>query len=65
MTSGYHGGKISCSQQFFLTEIAILIVERWNHESMGYRFVPECNEALESHTSQFFRFFRAIFATVC
>ena len=24
---------------------------------MGYRFVPECNHAQESHTCQFFLFF--------
>ena len=29
---------------------------------MGYRFVPECNHAQESHTCQFFRCFPAIFA---
>ena len=29
---------------------------------MGYRFVPECNHAQETHTSQFFRFF---FCHIC
>ena len=47
--SGYHGSKISGSQQSFLTEMAICIVERWK-KSMGYRFVPECNRAQESHS---------------
>ena len=53
LTSRYHGRKISRSQQFFLTETAICIVERWK-KSMGYRFVPECNHAQESHTCHFF-----------
>ena len=48
------------SQQFFLTETAIFIFERWK-KSMGYRFVPECNHAQESHLSIFF-VFTAIFA---
>ena len=47
--SGYHGSKISGSQQSFLTEMAICIVERWK-KSMGHRFVPECNHAQESHS---------------
>ena len=47
--SGYHGSKISGSQQSFLTEMAICIVERWK-KSMGHRFVPECNRAQESHS---------------
>ena len=34
----------------------------WWKNSMGYRFVPECNHAQESHTCQFFRCFPAIFA---
>ena len=29
---------------------------------MGYRFVPECNHAQESHTCHFFLFFSAILA---
>ena len=29
MTSGYYGGKISGTQQSFLTETAICVVERW------------------------------------
>ena len=29
MTSGYCGGKISGTQQSFLTETAICVVERW------------------------------------
>ena len=53
LTSRYHGSKISRSQQFFLTETAICIVERWK-KSMGYRFVSECNHAQESHTCHFF-----------
>ena len=58
MTSGYHGSTISGSQQSFLTETAICIVERWN-KSVGYRFVPQCNLAQESHICHFFS---AIFA---
>ena len=52
---------MSISQQPFLTETAICTVEWWK-KSMGYRFVPECNHAQESHTCQFFRCFPAIFA---
>ena len=37
VTAHYHGGKISGSQQSFLTEAAIRIVERWK-KSVGYRF---------------------------
>ena len=33
--------------------MAICIVERWK-KSMGYRFVPECNHAPESHICQYF-----------
>ena len=51
---------MSISQQPFLTERAIYIAEWWKN-SMGYRFVPECNHAQESHTCQFFRSFSAIF----
>ena len=51
MTSRYHGGKISRSQQSFLTETAICVVER-RKKSLGYRFAPECNHAQESHTCQ-------------
>ena len=47
MTPGYHGSKISGSEQSFLTETAICIVERWK-KCMGYRFVPECDYAQES-----------------
>lgn len=39
----------------FSKETASCIVERWN-EDMGYRFVPECNHAQESHTCHFFFF---------
>ena len=46
MTSGYHCSKISGSKQSFLTETAIWIVERWK-KSLGYRFVPKCNNAQE------------------
>ena len=52
--SGYHGSKISGSQQSFLT--AHLHCQRWKL-SMGYRFVPECNHAQESHTCQPFHCF--------
>ena len=62
VTSHYHGSKVSGSQQSFLTETAICIVERWK-KSMGYRFVPECNHGQEqSRTCQFFRFF---FCHIC
>ena len=62
VTSCDHGSKISRSQQSFLTEMAIGIVERWK-KSMGSRL---CNHAQESHTSLFFRFFfPAIFAGPC
>ena len=56
MTSGYHDSKFSGSQQSFLTETAICIVERWN-KIMGYRFVPECNHAQDSDTCQYFSSF--------
>ena len=58
MTSGYHGSKFSGFQRFFLTETAICIVERWR-KSIGYRFVPECSLAQESHICHFLS---AIFA---
>ena len=48
-----HGRKISGSKQFFLTEMAIGIVERWK-KSMGYSFVSECNHARESYTQIYF-----------
>ena len=38
VTSHYHGGKISASQQSFLTETAICIVKRWIKRT-GYSFV--------------------------
>ena len=50
MTSRYHGSRISGSQQSFLTETTICIVERWK-KSSGYRFVLECNYAQERHFS--------------
>ena len=53
MTSGYHDSKFSGSQQSFLTETAICIVERWK-KSMGYRFVPEFNLAQGSYTCHIF-----------
>ena len=56
VTSSYHGSKISGSQQSFLRKTVTCIVER-QRKSMGYRFVPECNHAPETHTCQFFRFF--------
>ena len=43
-------------QQHFLKETAICIVER-GKKGMGYRFMPECNHAQESHACHFF-FFR-------
>ena len=50
MTSRYRGSKISGSQQPFLTEMVISIVERWKR-SMDYVLHAE-----ESHSCQFFRF---------
>ena len=61
VTSCYHGSNICGSQQPFLTETAICIVERWK-KSGSYRFVPECYNARKSHTCHFFSFFPAIFA---
>ena len=54
--SGYHCSKISGSQQSFLTETAICIVEQWK-KSMGYRFVPVGDHVQESQTRQPFRYF--------
>ena len=59
-SSHYHGGKSTGSQQSFLTEMAICIVDRWK-KSMATLFFPECNHAQESYTSQYFRFL-AMFA---
>ena len=56
MTSGYHDSKFSGSQQSFLTETAICIVERWR-KSMGYRFVLAFNHAQESYACQPFCYF--------
>ena len=56
VTSSYHGSKISGSQLLFLTKTVICIDER-QKKTVGYRFVLECNQARESHTCQFFRFF--------
>ena len=56
MTSCYHNSKISESQQSFLTEMAICIVERWKR-SMSYHFVPGCSHAQEGHVNFFFLFF--------
>ena len=53
VTWGYHGSKISGLHQSFLTETVICIVKRWK-KLMGYRLVPECNHAQESHTCHFF-----------
>ena len=57
-TSRYHGGKISESQQSFLSETVICIVERWKR-SMDYRFVLECNLIMHRKVIHvnFFRFF--------
>ena len=55
-TSRYQGSKISGSQQAFLTETAICIVER-QRKNMGYRFVLGCNHSQESHTFIQFLFF--------
>ena len=56
VTSRSHGNQISGSQQSFLTETAIGIVERWK-KTLGYRFGPDCNHAKNSHACQCFRFF--------
>ena len=46
---------MSGSQQSLLREAAICIVERWKKSiCMGYRFVPKCNYADESHKCPFF-----------
>lgn len=46
----------SGSQQTFFAKMAIWSIERWKN-TMGYRFVPEWNHALESHICQYFSFF--------
>ena len=54
MTSRYHGSKISGSQHYFgHTTTLLCIFGRWK-KSIGYRFVPECNTARESHACHFF-----------
>ena len=60
MMSRYHGSKSFGSQESFLTETAICTVKRWK-KRMGYYFVAESSQALESHTCQFFRFFLPFF----
>ena len=56
VTSGYHGSKMSGSQQSLLREAAICIDCRTVEKSIctGYRFVPKCNNAEESHTCPYF-----------
>ena len=56
VTSGYHGSKMSGSQESLLRETAICIDCRTVEKSisMGYRFVPKCNYAEKSHTCPFF-----------
>ena len=63
VTPCYRSSKISVSQQSFLTEMAICIVERWK-KGLGYHFVPGCNHEQESPVNffVFFVFFPAIFA---
>ena len=61
VTSHYHSRKRSGTQQSFLTEMAICIVERWK-KSMVYYFVSQCNHAQESNTCQFFLFFSVVLA---
>ena len=46
----------SGSQQPFFVKMTICSVERWKN-SMGYRFVPEWNHALKSHTRHSSSFF--------
>ena len=61
VTSCYHGSKISGFQQYFLTEMAICIVERWK-KCMGYQW----GHGQEIHTCPFFLFFCHIWrTTVC
>ena len=54
--SCYHGSKISGSEQSFLTETAICIVERCKI-SMDYCFVPDCNHERKVMNLNFFVFF--------
>ena len=61
VTSRYHGSKISKSQQSFLTETALCIVQRWK-ERMGFRLFLEWNHTQESHIWQFSSLFSVIFA---
>ena len=52
----------------FFTETSVCIVERWK-KGMGYRFVPECNDAQESRACHlfvfFFCFFVFVFVCIC
>ena len=65
VTSRSHGNQISGSQQSFLTETAIGIVEGWK-KSLGCRLSPDYNHAKDSHACQFSIFFCPICrTTVC
>ena len=61
MTSRYHRIKISASQQSFLTERAICIVERlkksMGHVALFLSAIVQCHKSISSSS-----FFRAIFA---
>ena len=59
--SCHHGSKISGSEQSFLTETAICIVERCKI-SMDYCFVFDCNHERKVMNLNFFVFLSAIFA---
>ena len=54
--SCYHGSKVSGSEQSFLTETAICIVERCKI-SMDYCFVPDCSHERKVMNLNFFVFF--------
>ena len=64
--SCHHGSKISGSEQSFLTETAICIVERCKI-SMDYCFVFDCNHERKVMNLNFFVFFvrHICRATVC
>ena len=61
VTLRHDGSKIPESQQSFVAETAMCIVERlW--KSIGCRFVPEGSHAQESHKCHLFLFFSDMFA---
>ena len=54
LTSRYHGRKISRSQQFFLTETAICIVERWKKRMVTVLFLSAIMHRKVIHVIFFF-----------